>query len=363
MNLSFVIPAFNEADNITNVISHILTNFDKPEIIIVDDGSTDNTQDVLRKLRENIRIIKHEKRQGYTQALKTGLKYVTNDYVFCLDGDGQYKPLPIELPPKDTIINGYKINRIDPVPRIIMSKISNFIGRNVFRVKYHDMNCGYKIFHKNIIPVFNKVKYMTLSPWGEFIIRAHYEGYTIKDLGIKHYKRLHGSSKLMKNMLKVSYSNGIGGAMLFNELFGTLITGIITTQISNTFYTNTMYVVDNIYIGGYGHRKSNFAVEIDASVLPVGFSYYSLYELDKLVDELHDARERNTWAKYHSEKILVYCERGMVRSATVIAGYLMKYRRYTLNEAINLIKSKRDIAIFQHYNMRVLRDYEKWLKE
>lgn len=314
---------------------------------MVNDGSTDNTQATLEKL--SVKVIKHKERYGYTQALKTGMKYVTRDYIFCIDGDGQYRPLPVELPDKDTIVNGYKVNRRDNGLRVAMSILSNFIAKVFFKITYHDLNSGYKIFHKDIIPLFNKVRYMTLSPWGEFLIRVYYEGYNIKDIPVKHYKRLHGSSKLMKSMTMVSYTNGIGGAKLYYEIFRSLVKGILITEILNLIGFNDSHIIDNIYIGGYRHTP--FDTEINVRSLPNGFAYYDMENLDKFVEEINNSKSN----------VLVYCKRGMVRSATVIAAYLIKYRNFSVELAKSYLQEKRNYIFLGYHQMRTLREYKRWL--
>jgi len=221
VNLSFIIPVYNEEKNIVNVIKNILSHFNGAEIIIVDGGSTDSTVKVLEQFKDNIKLVKmrYNYMYGYLQTLKEGMKHASNDYLFCIDGDGQYRPKMLPKLSKDIIISGVKSNRLDDNFRTTISKLSNFFAKVLFKTNYKDMNCGYKVFHKNAIPIFNKVKYLPLSPWGEFLIRCHYSGFKIKIIDIPHYKRKYGKSRLMRNMIHVSITNGIGGIKLALELF------------------------------------------------------------------------------------------------------------------------------------------------
>ena len=95
MDLSVVIPVHNEEESIGNLIDEItnaLSEKHQHEIIVVDDGSTDNTLDVLLKIKQNLptlRIVKHLKNSGQSTAVRTGVQYAKSSWIATLDGDGQ----------------------------------------------------------------------------------------------------------------------------------------------------------------------------------------------------------------------------------------------------------------------------------
>jgi len=221
MDLSIVVPVHNEEKIVSYVIEGLLPykKLENAEIIVVNDGSTDNTLDDLEQYKGSIKIITYETNLGYLEALRKGIIVASGEYILCIDGDRQYRPTSYLMSLRGELISGIKVRRQDPLYRVLISKFSNWLTRIIFSVPYDDMNCGFKIFHKELIPLFLGIKYIPLSPWGEFIIKAHYNGYNIKSIKIKHYKRRYGSSKLMRNMLKVCLSNCYGGIRLWLELF------------------------------------------------------------------------------------------------------------------------------------------------
>ncbi len=94
MNISFVIPAYNAESTIQGVIEELRAAVgQEPEIIIVNDGSSDSTKDVLETLSHHgIRVLKHTKNRGYGAALKTGIRAASHETVFTFDADGQHDP-------------------------------------------------------------------------------------------------------------------------------------------------------------------------------------------------------------------------------------------------------------------------------
>ena len=216
MKYSFVIPVHNEEKNIGYLLEYIICNFRDSEIIVVDAGSTDKTMDTL-KMYNDIKIEETFYTQdGYMRSIMIGVKKAANDYIFCIDGDGQYLPDEEHLQ-KDEIVSGRKFLREDPFIRIVVSSIGNWLSSIIFSSKINDKNCGYKVFHKDMIPLLEEVRYFKYSPWAEFILRAERHGIKIKEIPVVHYKRLHGKSRLMNSILKMMISNGIAGIRLWLE--------------------------------------------------------------------------------------------------------------------------------------------------
>src|SRR3954471_9642193 len=128
-------PAYNDAGTIASmavVMDLTLRRLvDDYEIIVVNDGSPDHTGDVLADLATRyprLRVITHPKNRGYGGALRSGFAHATKDLVFYTDGDAQYDPREITrllpaLTPDVDMVNGYKIERHDPMHRIIIGRI------------------------------------------------------------------------------------------------------------------------------------------------------------------------------------------------------------------------------------------------
>src|ERR1044071_3202478 len=130
--LSMFFPAYNDGGTIASLVilavqvaGRLTSDF---EVIVVNDGSSDATKDILDDLARthpNVRAIHHPQNRGYGAALRTGFAAATKDLIAYTDGDGQYDPaeLPIlwnHLRPEADMVNGYKISRSDPWHRIVI---------------------------------------------------------------------------------------------------------------------------------------------------------------------------------------------------------------------------------------------------
>jgi len=202
-NLSIFFPAYNEEDNITRTVENALSEVplfaENFEIIIINDGSSDRTAEVAEKLSEkyeNVRTVTHEENRGYGGALKTGLKEAQYEYIFFTDGDGQFNITEIEkllpLAQKCDIAAGYRIKRNDPFYRIINAKAYNLLVRILFGLKMRDIDCAFKIIRKEVIdsiPLKSESQFIS----AELLIKAKKKGFTIKQIGVNHFPRKHGS--------------------------------------------------------------------------------------------------------------------------------------------------------------------------
>ena len=157
-SLSIFMPAYNEEGNITTTIIDARQAAKAAardyEIIVVDDGSTDRTGEVVRELAahdHNIRLLKHSKNRGYGAAVKTGLKACRKDWIFFTDSDGQfhYDELArfVRATPHFDLVIGYRRKRMDPFHRVfvaqVLLKIWNFV---LFGLTVRDVDCAYKLF-------------------------------------------------------------------------------------------------------------------------------------------------------------------------------------------------------------------------
>jgi len=205
MDLSIVIPVFNESESIESLIDEIVNYVKdlKYEIVVVDDYSSDNTLDVLLKLKhENLcRIIKHSENFGQSSAIFSGVKESRSKVIATLDGDGQNNPRDIVklfnfFMDKDGLNNnilvaGNRINRKDSFSKRISSKYANKLRRLVLQDGVPDTGCGLKVFSRESylsLPFFNHMhRYLPAL----FI----YSGHEIISLPVDHRHRLKGSSK------------------------------------------------------------------------------------------------------------------------------------------------------------------------
>lgn len=202
-SLSIFFPAFNEEENIENTITDAIANAKKLtkkfEIIVVNDGSTDNTAEVVKRIsskNKNIRLVSHDKNRGYGAAVKTGIKSCKYDWIFFTDSDGQFKLNElkkfVDNRDKADLIIGYRKKRMDPFHRIFIAKVLLKIwNRVLFGLKLKDVDCAYKLFPKKIIKGINLETESAITVT-ELLVKAKQKGHTILELPVTHYARKHG---------------------------------------------------------------------------------------------------------------------------------------------------------------------------
>ena len=164
MNISVVIPLYNEEESISELVAWIAkvmydNNFTY-EIIIVDDGSTDSSWDEIRKLTEeygSIRALRFRRNYGKSAALFCGFSEAEGDVVFTMDADLQDSPDEIPamykmiVNDKFDMVSGWKKKRHDPITKTIPSKLYNWVGRVTTGIGLHDMNCGLKAYRRDVV--------------------------------------------------------------------------------------------------------------------------------------------------------------------------------------------------------------------
>lgn len=203
-NLSVFFPLFNEEGNVRNTVKKAVEVLEKLqleyEIILVNDGSKDNTAEVVdRIVKENpkVRAIHHPKNLGYGEALKSGFYNAKYDIIVYTDGDGQFDFSEVDkflekIPEYDLLI-GYRIKRRDPFFRILFKegwKLSLFA---FFRLTLKDVDCGFKMVRKSVLEKISKLKSSRGAMINaELAIKAKKMGLRIGQVGVNHYPRLSG---------------------------------------------------------------------------------------------------------------------------------------------------------------------------
>jgi glycosyltransferase involved in cell wall biosynthesis len=206
MDISIVIPLFNEEESLPELavwIDKVMreNNFSY-EVIMIDDGSKDNSWQVVEDLQSKnplIKGIKFRRNYGKSAALYCGFDIAQGDVVITMDADLQDSPEEIpdlfKMIKQDgyDLVSGWKKKRFDPVlSKNIPSKIYNFTVRCITGIKLHDMNCGLKAYRKNVIK--------SIEVYGEMHryipVLAKWAGY--KNIGekvVKHSERKYGVTK------------------------------------------------------------------------------------------------------------------------------------------------------------------------
>lgn len=201
--ISIILPAYNEEKNIGFAIKDIADFFDRKklarEIIVVDDGSTDKTKEILNDYKKttNIIVVSYEKNLGYGAALRSGFLKVTGDLIFFTDSDRQFDIKDIE-PFLDKIkerendfIIGYRKNRKDPNHRIFYAFIFRFLALIFFGVKVKDVDCAFKLFKSYVLSDLKLVSDGALINL-EILAKAQKRGYKFIELPVNHFKRTEG---------------------------------------------------------------------------------------------------------------------------------------------------------------------------
>lgn len=203
LQLSVFLPAHNEEDNIEKTvlqIDQILKNItDDWEILVINDGSKDKTGTIVKNIirhNRHIRLISHIKNKGYGAAIKTGLYNVRFPWVIQMDADGQFDfgeiKNMLEKKDKADLIIGYRLRRTDSLYRRLMAKILWLADFILFGLNVKDVDCGFKLFKKEVIYKIPHLITESAITVTEFMVRAKMAGFKIIQIGVHHYSRKKG---------------------------------------------------------------------------------------------------------------------------------------------------------------------------
>ena len=209
-SLSVFFPAYNDAPSLPALVRRTFAVLREHvadyEVIVVNDGSYDNTGAVLEELRRefapHMRVETHPRNRGYGGALRTGFASATRDFVFYTDGDGQYDvgelPRLLELVgPKTGLVNGYKLERHDPAHRIWIGNVYNFCARLLFRIRIRDIDCDYRLIRRELLERIH-LTCTSGTICVELIRKIELSRCGVAEIGVRHYPRLHGRSQFFR---------------------------------------------------------------------------------------------------------------------------------------------------------------------
>lgn len=201
IDFSIIIPFYNEEKNVELLYNEIISSVEgNYEIIMIDDGSTDNTWQEIKQIAykdEKVKGIRFNRNYGQTNAIKAGIKNSSGKIIITMDGDLQNDPKDIprllkKLNEGYDVVSGWRKNRKDKyISRILPSRIANFIISMVTGVKLKDYGCTLKCYKKEYIE--------KIDLYGEmhrFIpALCHYFGAKITEEEVNHRPRIYGKSK------------------------------------------------------------------------------------------------------------------------------------------------------------------------
>lgn len=205
-SISVFFPAYNDAGTIGSLVIaalHVLPELtDDYEVIVVNDGSSDYTAEVLDDLAAHyphFRPIHHAKNRGYGGALRTGFASASKDLVFYTDGDAQYDPnelrdLYAKLTPEIDVVNGYKIARSDPLHRIIIGRIYHHTVKFLFGFKLRDVDCDFRLIRRNVFDVI-RLESDSGTICLELVKKLQDAGFNFAEVPVHHYHRTYGKSQ------------------------------------------------------------------------------------------------------------------------------------------------------------------------
>lgn len=202
MQISVVIPVFNELENIMPMVERITASLEKRfqeyEIVFVNDASTDGSYELLEKLKkENKHVVPYHfvKNSGQSAGIACGFQRARGELVVMMDGDLQTDPEDIhellKYIPEYDMVNGKRATREDGFKRKIASTIGNGFRNFITQDNIEDTGCPLKLFKKEVAQ-----SYQMFNGMHRFLpTLARYRGYKVIEVPVRHYDRLHGVSK------------------------------------------------------------------------------------------------------------------------------------------------------------------------
>lgn len=260
MNISIVIPVLNEEESLPELCSWIervaKENQLSYEIILVDDGSTDNSWQVIESLRRSnsyIKGIKFQRNYGKSAALNEGFRAAQGQVVITMDADMQDSPDEIPelrrmiLEEQYDVVSGWKKQRHDPVSKTLPSKFFNWTTARVTRIPLHDFNCGLKAYHHRVVK--------SIEVYGEMHryipVIAKWSGFKkIGEKVVQHRARKYGITK-----------------------FGGLDRGL----------KGLLDLASIMFVGKYGKRPMHFFGPVGVVCFLIGLGFFLYLGISKLV--------------------------------------------------------------------------------
>lgn len=203
MDLSIIIPLFNEQDSLRELSQRIYDTLKDAdlnyEIFFIDDGSSDNSLMILREIHKKysgIKILSFRRNYGKSAALSEGFKLAAGEIIITMDADLQDDPAEIpnllqRINEGYDLISGWKKKRHDPLGKTIPSKLFNLTTAKLTGIKIHDFNCGLKAYRREVIkeiPIYGSLhRYLP--------VLAHWKGFNVSELIVQHHPRIHGVTK------------------------------------------------------------------------------------------------------------------------------------------------------------------------
>lgn len=205
-SVSIFYPCYNDWGTMGSMVLFTLETAERLgidyDLTIIDDGSDQQTLELLDRIEREfpaVRIVRHSKNVGYGAALRSGFAAATKEWIFYTDGDAQYDVRELDrllekAGPDVDVVQGYKIQRHDPLHRIIIGRIYHWIVKTTFGLTVCDTDCDFRLIRRT---VFDTVKLQHNSGviCAEMMMRITRAGFRIIEVPVHHYQRAHGKSQ------------------------------------------------------------------------------------------------------------------------------------------------------------------------
>ena len=208
-SISAFFPCYDDAPTIASVVTVAYAALQRLgvdfEIIVIDDGSTDRSREILHTLRElmpALRVVEHEANRGYGGALLSGFSSATKQWVFYTDGDAQFDPGELESLVKEAtddvdVVQGWKIRRADNWGRAVIGRIYHHGVAHLFRLGIRDTDCDFRLIRRALLDR------VTLTHTSgvicvEMVRKFQDAGARFVEVPVHHYPRTHGHSRFFR---------------------------------------------------------------------------------------------------------------------------------------------------------------------
>ena len=221
--VSVFFPCYNDEATIAQMVRVAVATLGRvgvrdAEVIVVNDGSTDGSAAVLRELSESeplLRVVTHERNRGYGGALLSGFGAATRQWVFYTDGDGQFDPAELELLVQHAaddvdVVQGYKIRRADGPVRAVIGRVYHRFVKFFFRLQIRDTDCDFRLIRHATLDRVELV-HTTGVICVELVRKLQDAGARFTEVGVHHYRRVHGKSEFFRIRAIVRTLWGLAG--------------------------------------------------------------------------------------------------------------------------------------------------------
>ena len=305
-SISIIVPVLNEEgslDKFYNETTKSLNEYSNWEIIFIDDGSDDESYNIMRKLADEdnrVSIIQFFKNFGKADALSEGFKQANGDVVITIDADLQDDPAEIprlveKIQEGWDVVSGWKKDRKDPISKRLPSKLFNMVTRFLTGIKIHDFNCGLKAYRRKVVKSIDI--YGGLHRYIPAI--AGQKGFSITEIAVNHRPREFGETKYGGNRLFHGFFDLF--TMLFTgkyfdrplHFFGSI--GLVFIFISTI---SEVYPIYDKIANGISFQKHFALIVFGAMIFGLGLWFFSIGLLGELLVKASGTSEKKIHSVY-----------------------------------------------------------------